>query len=406
MNTIVMKFGGTSVANVDRIRNVANIIENRFQQGGNNIVVVVSAMAGVTNDLIEKSKSISKNFSNDEYDVLLSSGEQVTSALLSGALIEKGLKARSMLGWQIPIVTEGQHKNSRIISVNSETIQNVLNAGNIVVVPGFQGISDSMKISTIGRGGSDASAVALAKALDAERCEIYTDVEGVFTTDPGMCKEAKKIEKISYDEMLEMASLGAKVMQSTSVQKAMINDVEIFVKSSFAPEKSGTQITSDKKISYNKVVTGVAYSKDDAKVTLKNVKDKPGVASAIFKPLTNQNIVVDMIVQNISADNKKTDVTFTIKREDLEKTKSLMESLKSNIEYEEILTNASVSKVSIVGAGMITHPGVAFKMFNTLASNGINIIVISTSEIKISVLVDDRDTSVAVKSLHSAFNLN
>ncbi len=406
MNTIVMKFGGTSVANVDRIRNVANIIENKFKQGGNNIVVVVSAMAGVTNDLIEKSKSISKNFSNDEYDVLLSSGEQVTSALLSGALIEKGLKARSMLGWQIPIVTEGQHKNSRIISVNSEAIQNVLSAGNIVVVPGFQGISDSMKISTIGRGGSDASAVALAKALDAERCEIYTDVEGVFTTDPGMCKEAKKIEKISYDEMLEMASLGAKVMQSTSVQKAMINDVEIFVKSSFAPEKSGTQITSDKKISYNKVVTGVAYSKDDAKVTLKNVKDKPGVASAIFEPLTNQNIVVDMIVQNISADNKKTDVTFTIKREDLEKTKSLMESLKSNIEYEEILTNASVSKVSIVGAGMITHPGVAFKMFNTLASNGINILVISTSEIKISVLVDDKNTNVAVQNLHSAFNLN
>ena len=263
-----------------------------------------------------------------------------------------------------------------------------------------------MRISTIGRGGSDASAVALAKALDADRCEIYTDVEGVFTTNPDICKDAKKIEKISYDEMLEMASLGAKVMQSTSVQKAMMNDVEIFVKSTFAPEKSGTQITSDDKISYDKVITGVAYSKDDAKVTLKGVKDKPGVASSIFKPLTDENIVVDMIVQNVSADNKKTDVTFTIKRDDLTKAKTIMENLRTSIEYEEILTNGEVSKVSIVGAGMITHPGVAFKMFNTLASNGINILVISTSEIKLSVLVDDKNTEAAVKSLHAAFNLN
>ena len=405
MTTIVMKFGGTSVANIERIQNVANIVENKFKEG-NKVVAVVSAMAGVTNDLVEKSKAISKNFSNSEYDVLLSSGEQVTSALLSAALIDKGLNARSMLGWQIPIVTEGQHKNSRIISVNSEIIENYINNGHIIVVPGFQGVSDQMRISTIGRGGSDASAVALAKALDADRCEIYTDVEGVFTTNPDICKDAKKIEKISYDEMLEMASLGAKVMQSTSVQKAMMNDVEIFVKSTFAPEKSGTQITSDDKISYDKVITGVAYSKDDAKVTLKGVKDKPGVASSIFKPLTDENIVVDMIVQNISADNKKTDVTFTIKRDDLTKAKTIMENLRTSIEYEEILTNGEVSKVSIVGAGMITHPGVAFKMFNTLASNGINILVISTSEIKISVLVDDKNTEAAVKSLHAAFNLN
>ena len=405
MTTIVMKFGGTSVANIERIQNVANIVENKFKEG-NKVVVIVSAMAGVTNDLVEKSKAISKNFSNAEYDVLLSSGEQVTSALLSAALIDKGLNARSMLGWQIPIVTEGQHKNSRIISVNSEIIENYINNGHIIVVPGFQGVSDQMRISTIGRGGSDASAVALAKALDADRCEIYTDVEGVFTTNPDICKDAKKIEKISYDEMLEMASLGAKVMQSTSVQKAMMNDVEIFVKSTFAPEKSGTQITSDDKISYDKVITGVAYSKDDAKVTLKGVKDKPGVASSIFKPLTDENIVVDMIVQNISADNKKTDVTFTIKRDDLTKAKTIMENLRTSIEYEEILTNGEVSKVSIVGAGMITHPGVAFKMFNTLASDGINILVISTSEIKLSVLVDDKNTEAAVKSLHAAFNLN
>ena len=405
MTTIVMKFGGTSVANIDRIKNVADIIVNKKKEGFK-IAVIVSAMAGVTNDLVEKSKAISSNFSNEEYDVLLSSGEQVTSALLSACLIDKGIKARSMLGWQIPIVTEGQHKNSRIVSVNSKPILENLNNDHVVVVPGFQGVSEKLRISTIGRGGSDASAVALAKALDADRCEIYTDVEGVFTTNPDICDQAKKIEKISYDEMLEMATLGAKVMQSSSVQKAMMNDVEIYVKSTFAPEKDGTQILAEDKISYDKVITGVAYTRDDAKVTLVGVKDKPGVASAIFKPLNDQNIVVDMIVQNISADNKKTDVTFTIKRDDLTTAKTIMENLRTSIEYEEILTNGEVSKVSIVGAGMITHPGVAFKMFNTLASNGINILVISTSEIKLSVLVDDKNTEAAVKSLHAAFNLN
>ena len=318
MTTIVMKFGGTSVANIDRIKNVADIIVNKKKEGFK-IAVIVSAMAGVTNDLVEKSKAISSNFSNEEYDVLLSSGEQVTSALLSACLIDKGIKARSMLGWQIPIVTEGQHKNSRIVSVNSKPILENLNNDHVVVVPGFQGVSEKLRISTIGRGGSDASAVALAKALDADRCEIYTDVEGVFTTNPDICDQAKKIEKISYDEMLEMATLGAKVMQSSSVQKAMMNDVEIYVKSTFAPEKDGTQILAEDKISYDKVITGVAYTRDDAKVTLVGVKDKPGVASAIFKPLNDQNIVVDMIVQNISAETQKTDVTFTIKRDDLKK---------------------------------------------------------------------------------------
>ena len=248
MTIIVMKFGGTSVANIERIKNVASIIESKKQKDVR-IVVVVSAMAGVTNDLVEKSRAISKNFSNEEYDVLLSSGEQVTSALLSACLIDRGTKARSMLGWQIPIVTEGQHKNSRIVSVNSESILEYLKKDYVVIVPGFQGISEEMRISTIGRGGSDASAVALAKALNADRCEIYTDVEGVFTTNPDICDQAKKIEKISYDEMLEMASLGAKVMQSSSVQKAMMNEVEIYVKSTFAPEKSGTQILADDKIS-------------------------------------------------------------------------------------------------------------------------------------------------------------
>ena len=405
MTTIVMKFGGTSVANIDRIKNVADIIVNKKKEGFK-IAVIVSAMAGVTNDLVEKSKAISSNFSNEEYDVLLSSGEQVTSALLSACLIEKGIRARSMLGWQIPIVTEGQHKNSRIVSVNSKPILENLNNDHVVVVPGFQGVSEKLRISTIGRGGSDASAVALAKALDADRCEIYTDVEGVFTTNPDICDQAKKIEKISYDEMLEMATLGAKVMQSSSVQKAMMNDVEIYVKSTFAPEKDGTQILAEDKISYDKVITGVAYTRDDAKVTLVGVKDKPGVASAIFKPLNDQNIVVDMIVQNISAETQKTDVTFTIKRDDLKKTETILGGLKSDIGYDKLSTDNKVSKISIVGAGMITYPGVAFKMFNALASKNINILVISTSEIKISVLIDDKNTELAVKTLHSAFELD
>jgi aspartate kinase len=405
MTTIVMKFGGTSVANIDRIKNVADIIVNKKKEGFK-IAVIVSAMAGVTNDLVEKSKAISSNFSNEEYDVLLSSGDQVTSALLSACLIEKGIKARSMLGWQIPIVTEGQHKNSRIVSVNSKPILENLNNDHVVVVPGFQGVSEKLRISTIGRGGSDASAVALAKALDADRCEIYTDVEGVFTTNPDICDQAKKIEKISYDEMLEMATLGAKVMQSSSVQKAMMNDVEIYVKSTFAPEKDGTQILAEDKISYDKVITGVAYTRDDAKVTLVGVKDKPGVASAIFKPLNDQNIVVDMIVQNISAETQKTDVTFTIKRDDLKKTETILGGLKSDIGYDKLSTDNKVSKISIVGAGMITYPGVAFKMFNALASKNINILVISTSEIKISVLIDDKNTELAVKTLHSAFELD
>ena len=400
-----MKFGGTSVANIERIKNVADIIKNK-KKDNSKLVVVVSAMAGVTNDLVQKSKGISKNFSNEEYDVLLSSGEQVTSALLSACLLEKNIQARSMLAWQIPIVTEGQHKNSRILSVNSKAILNYLDMNYVVVIPGFQGISEKMRVSTIGRGGSDASAVALAKALDADRCEIYTDVEGIFTTNPEICDKAKKIEKISYDEILEMSSLGAKVMQSSSVQKAMMNDIEIFVKSTFSPEKSGTQILSEDKISYNQVITGVASSKDDAKITLIGVKDKPGVASAIFKPLNDQNIIVDMIVQNISADSKKTDVTFTVKRDDMDKTKKMLDNLKKDIGYENLLTDNKVAKVSIVGAGMITHPGVAYKMFNALSLKKINILVISTSEIRISVLVNDSNVELAVKTLHSAFELD
>ena len=404
MAKIVMKFGGTSVADTDRILHVANIVKKKYEEN-NQIAVVVSAMAGVTNDLIQKSKKISDDFPSDEYDALVSSGEQVTSTLLAAALQKLGINSRSWLGWQIPILTEGDYKNSRIISVNSKVLNDSMAHGIVPIIPGFQGLSKDNRITTIGRGGSDASAVAIAKCLNADFCEIYTDVEGVYTTNPAIEPKAKKIEKISYEEMLEMATLGAKVMQSSSVQKAMINDVDIYVKSTFS-NNSGTEITSEDKISYDKVITGVAYSSDDAKVTLQGVKDKPGVASAIFKPLYENNIVVDMIVQNISSDNSKTDITFTIKRDDLSKTKKLIEQLKNSLDYDKFLSDDKVSKVSIVGAGMITHPGVAYKMFNALSSKNINIQVISTSEIKISVLVDEQNTKEAVQVIHQVFELD
>ena len=404
MSKIVMKFGGTSVADTDRISHVANIIKAKIDQN-HKIAVVVSAMAGVTNDLIQKSKKISDSFPGDEYDALLSSGEQVTATLLAAALQKIGIKSRSWLGWQIPIVTEGDHKNSRIISVNSKVLNDCIDQDIVPIIPGFQGLTEGNRISTIGRGGSDASAVAIAKCLEADFCEIYTDVDGVFTTNPDLESKAKKIEKISYEEMLEMASLGAKVMQSSSVQKAMINDVDIYVKSTFS-NNSGTKIGSQDKVSYDKVITGVAYSSDDAKVTLQGVKDKPGVASSIFKPLYENNIVVDMIVQNVSADNSKTDVTFTIKRDDLQKTTLVLEKLKEQLNFDKLLTDNHVSKISIVGAGMIIHPGVAYRMFDALSSKKINIMVISTSEIKISVLIDEKNTKEAVKTIHQIFELD
>jgi aspartate kinase len=404
MSKIVMKFGGTSVADTDRILHVAKLIKAKIDQN-HTIAVVVSAMAGVTNDLIQKSKKISDNFPNEEYDALLSSGEQITATLLAAALQKLGIKSRSWLGWQIPIVTEGDHKNSRIISINSRALNDCMDQNIVPIIPGFQGLTEDYRISTIGRGGSDASAVAIAKCLEADFCEIYTDVDGVFTTNPDLESKAKKIEKISYEEMLEMASLGAKVMQSSSVQKAMINDVDIYVKSTFS-NNSGTKISDQDKVSYDKVITGVAYSTDDAKVTLQGVKDKPGVASSIFKPLFENNIVVDMIVQNVSADNSKTDVTFTIKKDYLKKTTSVLEKLQEQLNFDKLLTDDHVSKISIVGAGMITHPGVAYRMFNALSSKKINIIVISTSEIKISVLIDEKNTEEAVKTIHQVFELD
>jgi aspartate kinase len=396
MSKIVVKFGGTSVANIERILNAAKLIKSKVDEG-HKVVVVVSAMSGVTNDLIKKSKEIDQNFDVEEYDALLSTGEQVTSTLFAGALKKLGLKSRSWLSWQIPIVTEGFHSNSRIVSIETTKL-------NKSLVPGFQGVSKDFRLSTLGRGGSDASAVALAKCIGADYCEIYTDVDGVYTTNPAINSKAKKIEKISYEEMLEMASLGAKVMQSNSVQQGMMNDVEIHVRSTFT-NNEGTSITSDDKISYDKVITGVAYSKDDAKITLIGVEDRPGIAASIFKPLYENNISVDMIVQNVSADNKRTDVTFTIKREDLDKSVNLIKK-NSNLKFEKITFDDKVAKVSIVGAGMITHPGVAFKMFKALSDQSINILVISTSEIKISVLIDENQTQKAVVAIHTAFDLD
>ncbi len=398
----VLKFGGTSVGSVKRIAHAAKIVKKE-QDKGNKVIVIVSAMAGTTNNLIEHSKSISKKFHKRELDVLLSSGEQVTSALMAGALNDLGVKSKSWMNWQIPIITEGEHANARIIKMNVENINNYLEQGGVAVIPGFQGVSKSGDITTIGRGGSDATAVVVAKIFQTDSCEIYTDVDGVYSSDPNKIPLAKKIDKISYEEMLELSSLGAKVMQSSAVQAAMMNDIPIQVKSTFT-NREGTEIGSQENIDYSKAVTGVAYSKDDAKITLIGVEDKPGVAADIFEPLSKEQINVDMVIQNISADGNKTDLTFTTKRQESKNAVSLIKSNKK-IKYEKINLNDKVSKISIVGAGMVATPGVTYKMFRSLAEEKINILAISTSEIKISVIIDENSTIDAVKKLHKIFNL-
>ena len=398
----ILKFGRTSVGTIDRIQHVAKIIKSEYD-AGNQIITVISAMAGKTNELIKYSKSISHEFDKRELDVLLSSGEQISCALLTGALINLKVKARSYMNWQIPILTEGDHSNARIINVNTSKINKFIKDG-VAVIPGFQGISKNGDITTIGRGGSDATAVALAKLFIADTCEIYTDVDGVYSTDPKKIPVAKKIEKISYEEMLELSSVGAKVMQSSAVQTAMIYSIPLEVKSTFTDRK-GTKIFDQENIDYTKSVTGVAYSKDDAKITLIGVEDKPGVAADIFEPLNMSQINVDMVIQNVSSDEKTTDITFTIKRDDLVKTKQILENNK-NIKYKNINHNKNVSKISIVGAGMVSTPGVTFKMFKALAEDKINILAISTSEIKISVIIDEEYTLNAVKKLHTIFDLD
>ena len=403
MTKKVLKFGGTSVGSIDRIKHAAKIIQKEHKQG-NKIIVVVSAMAGKTNELISLSKSLSRNFLRRELDVLLSIGEQVTCALISGALNEIGVKAQSFMNWQIPILTEGDHNNARIINMNVRTIDNYLADGGVAVVPGYQGISSKGEITTIGRGGSDATAVAIAKIFETESCEIYTDVDGVYSTDPNKIPVAKKIDKISYEEMLELSSLGAKVMQSSAVQTAMIYEIPLQVRSTFT-DRQGTKIFNKENLDYSKAVTGVAYSKDDAKITLQSVEDKPGVAAEIFEPLSNNQINIDMVIQNVSSDGKTTDITFTIKREDLKKTLEILKS-NSKIKFENLSFKDNVSKISVVGAGMVTTPGVTYKMFRALSEEKINILAISTSEIKISVIIDENLTLKAVKKLHNIFSLD
>jgi len=399
----VLKFGGTSVGTTERIQLVAKIIKKE-RSSGNKIIAVVSAMSGKTNELIGLSEKISDDFNRRELDVLLSSGEQVTCALLSGALTKLDIKAKSWLNWQIPIITEGDHANARIINMNIEKINNYLDEEGVAIIPGFQGISKNGDITTIGRGGSDATAVAVAKIFNADSCEIYTDVDGVFSTDPNKIPVAKKIDKISYNEMLELSSLGAKVMQSSAVQTAMIYNVPLEVKSTFTDRK-GTKIFSQENIDYTKSVTGVAYSKNDAKITITGVEDRPGVAANIFEPLSKAQINVDMVIQNISSDQKTTDITFTIKRDDVIKTKKILKNNKK-IEYQEIIQNEKVAKVSIVGAGMVSTPGVTYRMFRALSDEKINILAISTSEIKLSVIIDEVNTLKAIKKLHTIFELD
>jgi len=404
MKRLALKFGGTSVGTIEKIKKVANIIKKRREKN-NEVIAVVSAMSGVTNELKNKSSLVSKSFDKKELDVLLSSGEQVSSALLAGALIELGLEARSWLGWQIPVVTNNNHTLSQITKIKTEEVLKFISDGGIAVIAGFQGITNQNRITTLGRGGSDLSTVAIAKFFETDSCEIYTDVDGVLTTDPSINEKAKKIEKISYEEMLEMASLGSKVMQPISVQAAMIDNIPIHVRSTFS-EKSGTKIVSENEIDYKKVVTGISYSKNDAKVSLVGVIDKPGVAADIFEPLGKENINIDMVIQNTSSDGQKTDITFTIKREDLHKTLSSIEKNKNKLNYSKIIHDDKVAKVSIIGAGMIANPGVTHKMFRSLANKKINILAISTSEIKISVLVKENFTQKAVKALHETFELN
>ena len=402
MKIVVLKFGGTSVGTIDRIKKVANLITN-YAKKKYKLIVVSSAMSGVTNDLVIKSKNISNNFSDSEYDALVSSGEQVACSLIAGRLIHKGYKSRSWMGWQVPIITDNKHKYAKINQIYKTKIIKYLKSGGIPIIAGFQGVNAEGRVTTIGRGGSDASAIMLAKFFKAERCIIYTDVEGVYTTDPKKLKKAKKIRVISYEEMLEMASLGAKVMQPVSIQDARLSRIDVEVKSSFK-NKPGTLITKRKNIINRNIITGISSTQNDAKVTLVGVKDKPGVAASIFKPLSESLINVDMVVQNISANGKETDLTFTIKNEDLRKTRRITNSNKK-IKFKKLLFDKNVSKVSIIGVGMITTPGVTYRMFQALAKHKINIQVISTSEIKISVLINKININKAIDALHKEFKL-
>jgi len=404
MSRLVLKFGGTSVADLERIENVARIVK-REVAAGHQVAVAVSAMAGWTNNLVELTKGTGFSEGFQEYDTVVSSGEQVTAGLLAMVLQRQGVSARSWLGWQIPIQTTSAHSTARIQNIEAEGLLACMDRGEVAVVAGFQGIGPDGRITTLGRGGTDTSAVALAAALQAERCDIYTDVDGVYTTDPRIVEKAKKIEKIAFEEMLEMASLGAKVLQTRSVEMAMVHGVRVSVLSSFE-DVPGTLVCDEDEIVEQEVVSGIAYSRDEAKITLIGVEDTPGVAAGIFGPLADESINVDMIVQNISDGGDHTDITFTVPRADLDRAVSVVEKSAKSIGYKRLSQDANVSKISVIGIGMRSHSGVAQTMFRTLAEKGINIAVISTSEIKISVLIEDQYTELAVRALHTAYDLD
>ena len=415
MGRLVMKFGGTSVADIARIRNVARHVE-REVKAGHHVAVVVSAMSGTTDRLVGWCREAAAVHDAREYDAVVASGEQVTAGLLAIVLQDLGIPARSWQGWQIPLKTDGVHGAARIAGIDGGELRKRMEQGQVAVIAGFQGIGPDKRITTLGRGGSDTSAVAVAAALDAA-CDIYTDVDGVYTADPRIVTGARKLDRISYEEMLEQASLGAKVLQTRSVELAMVYKVPLQVRSSFeAPDSAnqnkpdgtgpGTLVCDEERIVEQHVVSGVAYSRDEAKVSIRRVKDQPGISAAIFGPLAEADISVDMIVQNISADGAFTDITFTVARKDLRKALEVLNTVKDKVGFTDIVHSADVAKVSIVGIGMRSHAGVAAKMFRALAEKGINIQAITTSEIKVSVLIDEAYTELAVRALHTAYGLD
>jgi aspartate kinase len=404
MAVVVKKFGGTSVATIERISAVAACVK-RAVDAGDRVAVVVSAMAGVTNRLVNYCVEISPLHDAREYDAVVATGEGVTSGLMALALQQQGVPARSWLGWQIPIHTDDAHGRARILGIETTQLQRRMAMGEVPVVAGFQGVGPDNRITTLGRGGSDTTAVALAAALAADRCDIYTDVDGVYTSDPRIVAKARKLDKITFEEMLEMASVGAKVLQTRSVELAMKQGVRLQVLSSF-DDKPGTFVVPEEEIVEQELISGVTYSRDEAKITLLRVADRPGVAAGIFGPLAEANINVDMIVQNVSPQGDTTDLTFTVGKADLERTLAMLASRRAEIGYGELRSDAGVCKVSVIGIGMRSHAGIASKMFHTLAEKGINIQVISTSEIKVSVLIDEAYTELAVRALHGAYGLD
>ncbi len=404
MARIVMKFGGTSVGDIDRIKAVAERVKAEAD-AGHEVAVVVSAMSGVTNQLVGYVDQVAPLYDAREYDVVVSSGEQVTSGLLALALQELGCRARSWQGWQIPVETDHAHGKARITDIRGGDVVASMQAGDVVVVPGFQGVTPDGRVSTLGRGGSDTSAVALAAALDADRCDIYTDVEGIYTADPRIVAKAHKLEKITYEEMLEMASVGAKVLQTRAVEMAMKYAVRLQVLSSFT-NKPGTLVVDEDEVVEQELVSGIAYSRDEAKITLIKVADRPGVAASIFGPLADASVNVDMIVQNVSDDGKATDLTFTVTRSDLDRAVDILQRCKDELGYQDLSSDSDVVKVSVIGVGMRSHAGVAQRMFKSLADEGVNIQVISTSEIKVSVLIAEEFTERAVRALHTVYGLD